>query len=443
MAGWLRRQLDHENALARQSREQRDSGSPTVMGTHWSNFAGIPFNLGSQLAFPEISQDRVLSLSAVFSAVRLLAGSVSTLPIKAYRRSSKDRLPLDQLPMLFDNLITDGQIVTWLHRCMTSLALRGNAFGLVTGRDNMGYPTSMTWLNPADMQDDRNIANPSWWWRGRPIPSEDLLHIPWFPIAERVQGLSPIAAFASTFGIGLSAREYGSGWFNSGGVPSSTFQNTEQALVSQEVASAVKARLVNAIRTRQPLVYGKDWEFQTLSVSLQDAQFLETIKATTNQVAAIYSIPADMIGGETGSSNTYANVEQQQINFVMFTLRPWVVMLENAFSALLPDHQYIRFNVDALFRADALTRHEVYKIDRSIGLYNIDELRAFEDQPPLPNGKGQDYTPLPVPASTPKNANDQVAAGTGNSSNGQASKGTLNSPKPTRQFITQENGETR
>jgi HK97 family phage portal protein len=120
----------------------------------------------------------------------------------------------------------------------------------------------------------------------------------------------------------------------------------------------------------------------------------------------VYGIPPEMIGGEAGSSNTYANVEQQQINFVMFTLRPWLVRLETAFSALLPDRQYVKFNSDALIRADLKTRWEVNQIRVNLGAASLDEIRAQEDEPPLPNGQGQQYGPAApsapaAPAATP------------------------------------------
>jgi HK97 family phage portal protein len=371
--------------------------------------------------------------------VRLLSGSVSTLPIKAYRRLGEDRSPMSSLPQLFDQLVSDGQIVHWLHRCMTSLTLRGNAFGLITERDGYGFPTTVVWLNPSDMLDDNNIVSPSWTWRGRPVPSEDIVHIPWFPLAERVQGLSPIAAFASTFGVGLGARDYARDWFNAGGMPQASFKNTERPIVSQEEAQAIKARLVNAIRSRQPLVHGKDWEFTPISVPLEDSQFLDTMKATTNQVAAIYGIPAEMMGGQTGTSMTYNTVEQNGLNFVTFALRPWLVLLETAFSALLPDKQYVKFNVDALIRTDTLSRHNIYKIDREIGLRSIDEIRALEDLTPLPNGKGQDFTPLPT-SSKPQGSTVPTASGHVPSANGQApvpaaSNGNGNGKVPARQLL--------
>jgi HK97 family phage portal protein len=140
----------------------------------------------------------------------------------------------------------------------------------------------------------------------------------------------------------------------------------------------------------------------------EEAQFVETMKMTTNQIAAVYGIPPEMIGGESGSSMTYANVEQQQINFVMFTLRPWLVRLETAFSALLPDRQYVKFNSDALIRADLKTRWEVNQIRVNMGAANVDEIRAQEDEPPLPNGQGQKYGPVApaAPRQTTTNPGD-------------------------------------
>jgi phage portal protein BeeE len=107
---------------------------------------------------------------------------------------------------------------------------------------------------------------------------------------------------------------------------------------------------------------------------------------------------------------TYANVEQQQINFVMFTLRPWLVLLESSFSALLPDRQYVKFNSDALIRADLKTRWEVNQIRLNVGAANVDEIRAQEDEPPLPNGQGQKYGPAALPTAPAINNPSQEGA---------------------------------
>jgi phage portal protein BeeE len=110
-------------------------------------------------------------------------------------------------------------------------------------------------------------------------------------------------------------------------------------------------------------------------------------------VAAIYGIDPTEIGGEAANSMTYANEEHRETRKIQ-DLRPWIVRLERKFSAWLPNLQQVRFNADAVIRADTKTRHEVYKLKREIGMANVDELRTLENEQPLPNGEGKDYTPL-------------------------------------------------
>lgn len=351
-----------------------------------------------------ISQSRALGLAPVFGANRILASSVSTLPLKPYRKVGDERQPMNNLPQLFGQLQSDGQLVPWLHRCVTSLGLRGNAYGLITQRDGFGFPTAISWLNPSIVSADDSSGVPVWRVNGTIVPRGDIFHIPWFTLPGETIGLSPLGAFAVTMNLGLHAQEYGNDWFEAGGVPPGTFKNTAKT-VDQDEARIIKGRLVSAIRTREPIVYGADWDYNAITLSPQDAQFVETNRLTATQVATIYGIPPEMIGGDSGRSMTYQNVEQQALNFVTFTLRPWLVALESAFSSILPDRQYVRFNADALVRADLKTRYEVYDIARRIGVRNVDDIRELEDLPPLPNGQGQQYAPV---AAAPESSDSNV-----------------------------------
>jgi HK97 family phage portal protein len=358
----------------------------------WGDSSSVPFNVGpGRFDTPADA----LSLASVYSAVRLIGQSVSTLPMRAYRRGGEDRVPMPSLPQLFAQLTTDGQLVPWLHRCVASLALRGNAYGYVVARDGFGFPTQIEWLDPSEVYEDSESGS-GWRWRGRILSAEEVVHIPWFTVPGKRCGLSPIASMAATLGVGLQAQTYASDWFAAGGFPPGTFKN-EKKEVTPAQATEAKNRFGAAIRSHTPMVFGADWTYTPISVPADEAQFVQTMKLTTNQIASIYGIPPEMIGGESGSSMTYANVEQQQINFVMFTLRPWLVTLESAFSALLPDRQYVKLNSDALIRADLQTRWNVNKIRVDMGAANIDEIRAQEDQPPLPNGQGKQYGPSPTP----------------------------------------------
>lgn len=359
----------------------------------------VPWDFGGIRTSSTVSAEQALGLVPVFAAVRLLASQVASLPLQAYRKAGDTRMRIGA-PSLFVQPSVQGTLYDWLHRCVTSLALRGNAYGLITQRDRNQYPTMIEWLHPDDVRcDDQapsgpgSFANPTWYWQGRYVPSEDLVHIAWFTVPGRVQGLSPIGACAATIGTGISAQNYTSDWFDNGAVPPGEFKNSQKT-VNQDEADIISARLTAAIRRRKPLVYGNDWEYKPISVSAHEARFIETLKMTATQVAAIYGIPPEMIGGEAGGPLTYNTVEQNSLNFLKFTLRPWLELLEAAFYPLTPKPQYVKFNIDGLLRSDLTTRMASYQISRNIGLNSVNEIRALEDEQPIPGG--DDYTPLEV-----------------------------------------------
>lgn len=361
-----------------------------------------------ELASPTaVGLEGALRLTPVFAAGRLLASSLSSLPIQQYRKVG-DRVTKVPLASLFAAPAAQGTLDDWLWRAMTSLVYRGNAVGVVTERDYLEYPTAIEWLNPVDVlvQDSLPLGqrgsatDPVWSYCGVSLPQEDVVHIPWMTHPGRVWGLSPLAAYAVTVSTGLAAQKFSDDWFKSGGQPPGHFRNTAQT-VEQSEASAIKRRLVQSIRSHEPIVYGKDWEYSPISVNLAEAQFVDTMRLGASQIAAIYGIPPEMIGGETGGSYTYSSPEQRQIEFIQMSLLPWITKFESHLSALLPRGQYIKFDADHLIRTDIATRYAVYERSRLIGVMNRDEIRAREDMPPLPKGDGgEDYTPLPIQAGT-------------------------------------------
>lgn len=352
----------------------------------------VPWDVGGPLT-AAVTQDRALTLTPVYAANRFLGDNVSTLPLQAFRRNGDKREPMGALPQLFRQLDDDGLLQEWIFVAVTSLALRGNAVGLITLRDGLDFPVGITWLSMDDIYvDDQNVFRPVWYWRGRRLALDEFVHIPWFKIAGRTLGLSPIEAYALTISGGLQAQQYGNDWFAAGGVPPGKMKNAAKK-ISQDEADAIKARLVTAIRGRKPIVYGNDWDYEPIVIPPEQAQFIETMRLTANQVAAIYGIEPTELGGEAANSLTYANEEHRQTRR-MQDLRPWLVRLETKFSSWLPERQYVRFNASATIRADLETRYEVYRIGREIGVVNVDEIRALEELPPLPDGQGQDYSPL-------------------------------------------------
>lgn len=366
------------------------------------SLSSLPWSTGGTLSSGSTAPTATdsLALGAVYAAISLLARTLAGLPLHAYRDTDGKKTELKQLPSLFDEPSVQGDLFDWLHRCITSLCLYGNAYGLITVRDGFGYPTGIEWLSPEDMTvvdfaytGPGSFLDPVWRWRGRTIPKEDLVHIPWFTRPWKVLGLSPLGAYAASVNTGLGAQKFSSDWFANGGVPPGTFKNSMKT-VPREEAMEVKNRLTDAMRSHQAIVYGADWDYNPIAINPQEAQFIQTMKLTATQIAVIYGVPPERIGGEKGSSMTYSNTEQEAIDFVQFTLLNYARKLESAFFKLLPSKQYVRFNLDALIRPDVKTRHQVYMLDRQMGLRNIDEIRDLENLPPLPNGEGESYAPL-------------------------------------------------
>jgi HK97 family phage portal protein len=347
-----------------------------------------------------VSFDRAASFGAVFGAWRYLGDQIATLPVHAYRDLGDRRQRMPSLPQLFQQPAVQGTLVDWLFRAVISMASRGNAVGLVTARDGFGFPTGIELTNPDDWRvEDQppngSLARPVWFYQGRRVPSEDVFHIPWFPIPGRIWGLSPMAAYAATVQAALGAQEYARDWFAGGGSPPGTYKNSGKTMTPEQV-EAVKARLVEAIRRRQPIVYGSDWDYTPISIAPEESQFIESQQLGATQIASIYGVPPEKIGGQAGGSLTYNTVEMNQISSQTDAVRPWVTKLEAKFFTLLPERQYVRLNMDAVVRTDLKTRMEVAEIARRIGYHNIDELRALGDLEPLPDGQGATYVPQPL-----------------------------------------------
>lgn len=337
-----------------------------------------------------------LALVPVFAAVRLIADSIASLPLQAFRKSGDGRVRVP-LPSLFEKPGEYGTTVDWVSTGIASLLLRGNAYGLKLGHlaEFGAMPTAVKWLAPSKVRWESG----EWWYDGRPVPERQMLHIPGLAVPGSRIGVSPLTACRAAVEAGMSAQRFASDWYVNKAIPGMVFQNTERPL-DPDAAAAAKQRVGATLRAGEPFVIGKDWKLDVLTLSADDAGFVQSSRLTATQVANIYGIPPEMIGGESASSMTYSTVELNQIQFLTNTLRPWIVRLEAAFSALLPKPRYVKFNVDAMVRVDTKTRWEIAQIARTIGAKSADEIRALEELPPLPDGLGTDYTPLAKLATT-------------------------------------------
>jgi len=272
-------------------------------------------------------QDEALGLPALYSGAKLLADSVASLPLKIYTRGGLDgRAIRYRGPSVFDMPSVTGTTFDWLFTAMTSLVLQGNAWGFITGRDGYGYPTGIEWIPPQDvsvMDDEQQPWNPlrsRIYVYGRLMGRDELFHVKAFAVAGRTEGISPLRAFAMTILAGMEAQRYGTDWFRSGGFPPGTFQNSEIEIDADQ-AEEIREALSATIRRREPLVYGRDWDYKPVVVPPNEAQFIQAMQMNATQVAAILGLPPDRLGGTKGDSLTYSCVMKDT---QILTTRGWL-----------------------------------------------------------------------------------------------------------------------
>jgi HK97 family phage portal protein len=328
-----------------------------------------------------VNPSTAMQHSAVWASVNLIAGSISTLPLAAYRRGERD--PLPDLPPILRQPSTGWSLPEFLYALLQSLLLRGNAYGLIVDRSGAGLlPSQVELLAPERVQveaTDRLIYRVD----GQEVERSSIWHVRAFTAPGQVLGLSPIAHAKQAVGLGLGAERYASKFFGEGGMPAGIL-STDQGL-TQERADQVKAQWRSRWSggSREIAVLGNGAKFQAVSIAPDEAQFLETTRANVATIARYFGVQPELIGGESGGSLTYANVEQRALDFLTFGLRPWLVRLEVALSALLSSTTTVKFNAAALVRTDLLTRYQAHESAIRAGWKLHSEVRELEDLPPV------------------------------------------------------------
>lgn len=386
--------------------ERRDSGY----------YPAIPPNsqTGSFFGSRRVDLSRTessLQKVAIYASVRLLREVVTMLPIDFYTQSGTAPASPIPTPKWLSDPSGDGYGLTdWIGQAVYSDAMRGNVVARVLARDpQSGQPRQLMLHHPDDVNVFRvtTDAMPQWTICGEAVDRADVWHRRSFAIPGSVWGLSPIGAHALTIGQGLSAAQFGVQWFLDGAHPSSILQNEDQAEIKQDQAASVKRKFMAAIKgTREPVVMGKGWKYTPIQVAANESQFLETQSYTNAECARIFGpgMP-EMLGYETGGTQTYANLEQRNLHLLQFTLDPWLVRVEKMLYDLLPRPQYAKFNRDALLRTDLLTRFRAHEIAIRNEFETVNEVRELEDRKPVDWGdtpsNNPKFAPMPVAVEPP------------------------------------------
>jgi HK97 family phage portal protein len=335
-----------------------------------STWSGVPVN-----------PDTALRLSAVWSCVQLLSGSISTLPLHVYREGEREPLPT---PLLLRQPAARTPLPDFLHATMVSLLLRGNAYAVVVARSGASMlPAQVELAHPDQVAVRLTDDGIEYRVGGRVVDRDDIWHVKGFCVPGSLVGLSPVEYARQAIGLGLAQERYGAQWFGSGSIPAGILRNTQKT-VHGPAAEEVKARFKETVEGRDVFVTGADWQYTAISIAPEDSQFVESRKFQIGEVARLFGVPAEMIGGDPTGSHTYTSVEQRSAEFLTYSLRVWLTKLEVALARLLPRNQFVKFNAGGLLRTDLKTRYESYRLGLEGGWLTLDEVRQLEDLPPLP-----------------------------------------------------------
>lgn len=335
-----------------------------------------------------------LSIPAVWSAVRLRANVIGSLPVGVYRDrpdGTTQRVVGSAVPGVLSQPSSTFDIVSWLHASQLSLDLRGNAYGRILSRDPVNHlPTQIELVHPDDVTvTTLRDGTVEYRFGGRVVDAFDVWHERQNEIPGDVCGMSPITAAAQALGITLSAEDYGGSFYDEAMTASGLLSS--EAPIDETQARIAKARMRASQAGREPLVLGGNWSYKPLSISPTDAAYLEVLGRGDVDAARLFDVPGEMIEANTsGSSITYANREQRVQDLLAFRLGPAIARRERALTRLTVRGQYVKLNTAALLRGDLLTRMQAYDRGLKIGAYAMDEVRALEDRPPLTDDQLQD-----------------------------------------------------
>ena len=354
-----------------------------------------------------VTYDSALTLSAVYAAIRLLSDSVSTLSLDVTYRSNGSEQKFRPLPAWVLNMSPELRNHEILGQVVTSLLLDGNAY-LATLRDDTGRVLSLSVLDPTDITPNlvtdedgiQRLTFTSVKAAGVPLTSRDITMVRGLMKPGQITGVSPITAAREFIGLGIATQRFGSSFFGNNATPGSVIEVPGQ--LSPEGTQALKTawREIHegAANGNRLAVLTESAKFSKISLSPEDSQFLETRQATVQDVARLYGVPPHLLADASGSTSWGSGLHEQNVAFAQYSLRPLVTRVEAALTTIMRSEgiavAYARFDLESLRRATN-ERWDTFSKAIQSGVLSIDECRAYEGLPALPDGKGEThYIPL-------------------------------------------------
>jgi HK97 family phage portal protein len=362
---------------------------------------GWSFLFGGTTSGKAVNERTAMQTSAVYACVRILAESVAGLPLHVYERtangskSTKPSHPLYRL--LHDEPNREMTSFVFRETLMSHLLLWGNAYAQII-RDGRGFPIALYPLLPDRMAVDRNESGELVYTyqsdKGQvKLRRENVLHIPGLGF-DGLIGYSPIAMAKNAVGLALATEDYGATFFANGANPGGVLEHP--GVIKPEQADRLRESWQSQFggaNAHKVAVLEEGLKFHQMSIPPEQAQFLETRKFQINEIARIFRVPPHMVGDLEKSS--FSNIEQQSLEFVKYTLDPWVIRWEQSLqqALILPSEKatiFIKFNLDGLLRGDYQSRMQGYSTGIQNGFMSVNDVRGLEDMNLLTAEEGGD-----------------------------------------------------
>ena len=323
-----------------------------------------------------IDEWSALGISAVLGCVSLLADTVASLPMRAYKIVDGKRINVE-LPDIMKNPDPESNLFELIHQTMASLAMHGNAY-IHIDQDRRGTAIGLVPLHPYQMQvlPTGDQIGRKYLHLGNEIDHDEILHIRWFTPPQSLVGVSPMIQNRNLIGIALAMDRHIAQFYGEGGTPSSVLE-TDQKLTREQAATIRDTFMRTHRQHRLPSVLSDGLKWKPITTSAADNEMIATREQLVRDIARVFRIPSHLIMA-SGDNQTYTNVEQSSLNFLNHTIMPWLRRLETAFSALLPEGTDVIFDTSHLLRADALSRAKVNALHIAMGAKTPNEVRTLE-----------------------------------------------------------------
>lgn len=370
-----------------------------------SSFA---FFLGNSASGKVVTERSAMQMTAVYSCVRILAEAVAGLPLHFFKygdNNSKEKATDNPLYYLLHDE-PNPEMTSFIFRetLMTHLLLWGNAYAQII-RNGKGDVVALYPLMPNKMTVQRDENGEIYYIYSKsveegkpqdagyiPLKKEEVLHIPGLGF-DGLVGYSPIAMAKNAIGLAIATEEYGSKFFANGAAPSGVLEHPGTIKDPSKVREAWLSQFGGSSNSGKVAVLEEGMKYTPISISPEQAQFLETRKFQINEIARIFRIPPHMIGDLEKSS--FSNIEQQSLEFVKYTLEPWLVRWEQNLNKSLIKKEdknkfFFSFNVEGLLRGDYQSRMQGYAVARQNGWMSANDIRSLENMDLIPAEDGGD-----------------------------------------------------